>query len=454
MVSEIKQLRDAPGFSLRPDAATLGGYLQTGFEDRRSSFFQGVEPFAAGTVQCLDLRSGVLKPPVDFWHPERVQVAIRDPGAAAEALLPVFEESVRLHLRSDVPVGCALSGGLDSGSIAVAIADGGMLGAHPLRTFSATFPGYAVDEKPFIDRVVERVRAEAHEITPSADQFLAELDLFLDAHDEPVGSASQYAGFAVARLTREAGVPVTLNGQGGDEVLGGYWQTVLAGAASDLRGGHVLRVARSVLGCFLAGGSRELIRQGPAMARRFVHRRRPDAILKLRGPSEMRPSPAGIVLGMNESQRRLFELRELTLPRLLKWDDRNFMAFSVEGRYPFLDHRVVETCLTFASSALFWRGWTKEPLRRAFSGRLPIEVSRRREKVGFETPQSAWLSGPLRSALAATVDQRSALWEFADRDSVRRLEERVRVGTDRDASQALFRVMLADRWLRLFGTDA
>ena len=154
---------------------------------------------------------------------------------------------------------------------------------------------------------------------------------------------------------------------------------------------------------------------------------------------------------MSAEQWRVYEIRELTLPRLLKWDDRNFMAFAVEGRYPFLDHVVIETCLTMAPEVLYDRGWTKEPLRRSLHGLLPPEILRRRSKVGFETPQEDWLRGTLAPLVDRCVDAAdSPLWDHVDPHAARALRQRVRTAPDRENSQALLRLVLTDAWLRRF----
>ncbi len=155
---------------------------------------------------------------------------------------------------------------------------------------------------------------------------------------------------------------------------------------------------------------------------------------------------------MNDQQRRVFEIREMFLPRLLKWDDRSFMAFSVEGRYPLLDHRLIELALTFRPEALYSSGWTKTPLRRAMHGIVPRSVLWRRTKFGFETPQDAWLCGPLRPCLEAWLAGDAPIWEYCDRDDARRLADDVwrLQGRQDEPGQALLRLYLADRWLRLF----
>ena len=442
VVSEQKQL--VPVARLVASAEAIRTYLATGYEDVHHSFFVGVEPVPAGTSIELDLASTTLGAPEPYWFPERVKVTLNDPDEAGEAFRAALADSVKVHLRADVPVGCALSGGLDSSAIAAMIgACGGGLGA--LRTFSATFPGEDVDERAWIDRVVRHVDAEPAYVAPTPEDLVRELDDWVYTHDEPVGSISQYAGYAVARLTRAHGVPVTLNGQGGDEVLSGYWEHYFVHLARLARGGAAVELGRHGLGALLPGGNAELARQVPSIVRRYASRRAAGG------------AAFGVTLAATRSAAawRVHEVRDLTLPRLLKWDDRNSMAFSIEGRYPFLDHPLIELGLSLGPRALYRRGWTKEPLRRGLAGLLPDTILRRKTKLGFETPQRRWLGhGPVADAIAGFVAADSPVWSFTDRAATRRLAAATRSGTaSREGGDAVFRAFFIDRWIRRFDLE-
>lgn len=450
VVSEQKQLREFRGLPLKASEAAVGAYLQNGFEDSLSTFFSGVLPIRAGTFQVLDLHAGTLGKPVSYWNPERVEATIDDPQEAAEAFRPVFEESVRITLRSDVPVGFALSGGLDSSSIAVVVNALNGDPSHKRYSFTATFPGFPFDERSYVETVASRISSTTHFTTPTPEGFLEDIDRFLWFHDEPVGSLSQYSAFCVARITREAAVPVTLNGQGGDEVLSGYWQTYFAGLAylfREFKWGALLGLTLPALG---RGGNPAFIGQIPRMAARALERLRPSRMLPLKRPVDGQVgTPMRRFREMSFLEWRVFEIRDFTLPRLLKWDDRNFMAFSVEGRYPFLDHRVVECCLRFKPQALSKSGWTKEPLRRALSHLLPPEVERRKSKFAFEAPQDAWLrDGSVATAVNTFLSKESPVWKFVEPSVLRGLQRRIET---REANQALFRAFILDRWCRVFG---
>jgi asparagine synthase (glutamine-hydrolysing) len=453
--SEIKQFASMPGVVLKPNEPVVRDYLWTGYEQPGQTFFAGITPLPEGTWQSIDLIGGEVSEPHEFWHPERIATEIVDADEAARLFREKLVESVSIHLRSDVPVGCALSGGLDSSAIAGCVKHLANGSARPLETFSVIFPGCAIDEQPFANQVVEHCRCSPHFSTPTPDEFLDDLDRFLWIHDEPVGSLAQYACYALARLTRSCSVPVTLNGQGGDEILAGYWQSYFMHLRGLFRSGRMLRLGWSFARAILPGGNSELVRQVPVMLGRYRARRSAAAELEREPSQPDHPSVASRLdelLAMNEQERRVYEIRRLYLPRLLKWDDRNFMAFGVEGRYPFLDHQLIELALSFAPETLYARGWIKEPLRRGLEGILPESILRRRTKFGFETPQSEWLRGPLRPLLESWVKNDTPIWSYAKRDKVRALCDEVwtRRTSGDETGQSLMRLFLADRWLRVF----
>ncbi len=140
------------------------------------------------------------------------------------------------------------------------------------------------------------------------------------------------------------------------------------------------------------------------------------------------------------------------LPRLLKWDDRNSMAFSVEGRYPFLDHELIELCLSFAPHTLYNCGWTKWPLRLGLGSILPDKIGSRKTKLGFEVPQDKWLCGPLFPMLQYWLKQDRPLWEYVERADVEHLAHQTwqLQGKREEPGQALFRLFIFDRWAELF----
>ena len=146
VVSEIKQLLAVPGFRARRSGTAIAEYLATGYQAADRSFFEGVDPVPAGTCVAISTTELTMTHPEPYWHPERVTVSIGTADEAGEAFARKLAECVRLHMRSDVPVGCSLSGGLDSSAVAV-LAASHLGAAERLPTFSSTFGGEPLDEQ-------------------------------------------------------------------------------------------------------------------------------------------------------------------------------------------------------------------------------------------------------------------------------------------------------------------
>jgi asparagine synthase (glutamine-hydrolysing) len=450
VVSEIKQLIDVPGFRARRSEQAVVEYLATGYQDQTHSFFRDVTPVPPGTYLTVSVEGEVLSSPEPYWWPERVETSISDVAEAGEALVTKLDECVSIHLRSDVYVGCSLSGGLDSSAIAVLV-DRQRNATPHLRTFSSTFPGEPIDESDYLEAVLAGIRAAPEFVMPTAHGFLEDLDDFIWHHDEPVGSLSMYAGYCVARASRAANVPVILSGEGGDEILSGYWQSYFMYLRELALGGRMISLAAHLASALVPGGNPSLLGQVPVMLRRYLARRRGCAAVP--GYTTATSAVLQRALASRGQARRVHEIRLMYLPRLLKWDDRNSMAFSIEGRYPFLDHELIELCLSFAPEILYYRGWTKWPLRRGLEKLLPQKVARRRSKVGFWVPQNRWLCGPLRPTLTRWLYSDRPLWDSVDRASVRKLaQETWQISGHRDEpGQALVRCFMLDKWLEAFG---
>lgn len=193
------------------------------------------------------------------------------------------------------------------------------------------------------------------------------------------------------------------------------------------------------------------------MLRRYRARVKPP--MEVRFPSltmKKRGEVLRNVLALSPLARRLHEIRFMFLPQLLKWDDRNFMGFSVESRYPFLDHELIELCLSFDPQVLYHHGWVKYPLRTGLRNMLPPSIAQRPSKFGFETPEDQWLTGLLRPKLEKWLKSTRPVWEHVERQSVQRLATDIwRLHGKRDEQcKELFRIFVFDRWLDIFGVQS
>ena len=449
IASETKQLLSLPDFHPKLNHEVAAEYLATGYESGVATFFQDVFPLPPATSMHISLDSLKLSEPRRYWHPERIEVAVEDPEQAAKLFAYKLDQSVRLHLRSDVPIGCALSGGLDSSSIAM-LAASTRGKQEPLDTFTSVFPGHATDESHYANLVGRAIDATSHFVAPTAEQFILDLDRFVWVHDEPVGSMSVYAGYCVARLVKQAGVKVSLSGQGGDEILGGYWQSYVLYLRDLLKSGKVLGLLSQLVGALLPGGNSVLVNQLPVMLRRYWARSHPRLPVERAMP---RQNALEKILDLEPRLRRLREVSTFFLPTLLRWEDRNSMAFSVEGRYPFLDHELIELCLSFAPATLYHSGWSKWPLRLGLRKTLPPQIARRREKFGFETPQEDWLRGALRPTLEKWIKKEQPVWALLSQQKVQDLANELWSSTapQQESSQTLFRVFMFSNWAERFG---
>ena len=403
IASEIRPLLDVPGVARTADLARVSLFMSVGQTDAgQGTMFSAVRSLPAGTWATLSLEAPAAPAPVAYWQPLIAPEARPNPAAAAE-LRELFLDSIKLHLRSDVPLGIALSGGVDSSSIlAAARAVGGRnLAVH---TFSFVAEGSDVDEKPYIDLAAAAAQAQSACVRIRSDEIVADIDGLVTAQGEPFGSLSIYAQHRVMRLAAENGVKVMLDGQGADELFAGY-RPHLARRLSELvarfQWGAALRLVRAMLG--LPGVKAGLVAQAvepmvPAPLRAFAR--------ALVGRPQMPPwidgkwfadrgllqTGAGLGWRPNFLHEALAQsLTETVLPALLRYEDRNSMAFSIESRVPFLTPRLAQFAYSQPSRNLVdERATSKAVLRNAMRGLVPDAILDRRDKIGFATPDRLW----------------------------------------------------------------
>jgi asparagine synthase (glutamine-hydrolysing) len=406
--SEQAALSALRGKAAAPDLQRAYDYLVHGdYDSSARTFINGVCHLLPGTLLDIDLHSRQVTEPQTWWRAPTQQTSNLSFGGAVEAVREAFLHNIRLHLRSDVPLGAALSGGIDSSAVVCA-----MRHVEPdlaINTFSYIAEGSDVSEEKWVDLVNRTTGATPHKVRASASDLARDLDAVVAAQGEPFGSTSIYAQYRVFKLARENGVTVTLDGQGADELLAGYsgypGQRMLSlleeGRYSALHGfarrwsqwpGRAYRDAWMYLGrSAFPDGLYAPVRK--ALGRDF----RPDWLrtdmLRDAGVtfSEVRPVLAPSNQGRRVVEQLAYSLQTRGLPHLLRHGDRNAMAFSIESRVPFLTLPMAQLLLSLPENYLISdAGETKHVFRAAMRGIVPDEILDRRDKIGFATPERDW----------------------------------------------------------------
>lgn len=417
--SECKALRHVPGVRWEPDPAVTKRFLTTGVvDDTAQTFFAGVKRVPPATNLILDLRRPVGSVREHrYWCPPAAEAAQCTADEDAVAVRATLEDAVRIHLRSDVPVGTCLSGGIDSSGI-VGLCDQlrrrGQVGEYTHHAFGYVPPdGGPQSEEHFMRLVADRTGAQLERVAPDATQFEDAVLQIVRQQDEPFGSLSIAAQWWVFRHARERGMKVMLDGQGADEIFGGYHFYLTFQAAQLLRRKRALAYLR------FAARHRRAYSRGPIAWQQIVRglalpgRARgarvtldPGALLApgLRGHDAQELEQPGSLHEMLVQQTTA-----TSLPSLLRFEDRNSMAHSLEGRVPFLDHRVVELAFRLPAERKIDGMQPKQVLRRALADLLPAEVLARRDKIGFRADVSA--TRRLAHRHATAIRQQRTPWE-------------------------------------------
>lgn len=364
--SEIKAL-----FTAGVDNATDDGMLLHFFGTGRTvdptegsrTFYSDIKKLPAAHWLKFDLQSDSVTVQ-QYWDVSKTvhEISLKDALARLDELLTV---SVKRRLRSDVPLGTSLSGGLDSSAIASTIA---RLGVDGLKTFTAAFPGFEKDEAARARSVAQHLGFANYMTEPTADDLADNLGKLAYYHDEPIGSASVYAQFKVFELAANHGVTVLLDGQGADEILAGYdhyrkWK---------LRS-YLPEVTAAML---------ESIEKG-SIAHSSINR-------------EFLAATIGDVEVVKPVVRQLndilyFDVFRAGLEQLLRYADRNSMAHGREVRLPFLNHELVDFAFGLKADYKINDGYTKWLLRKLMTDKLAHETVWVTRKTGFEPPQKAWM---------------------------------------------------------------
>jgi asparagine synthase (glutamine-hydrolysing) len=450
--SEIRQL--LPFLPrVAADRSSLVDFIMTNAADHSpATFYAGVKKLPAGHTLTYDLSTARHEIRRFYSIRMREDVARLEREEAVEQFRALLTDAIKLRLRSDVTVGTCLSGGLDSSSVATVAA--GLYtpaSGQPFSAITAVSEEERTNEARYAEVVANHSGMAWLTTRPTYDDFVESLPEVVRAQEEPFGSTSLTMQYFVMKTARANGVTVLLDGQGGDETLLGYEKYYASYIVTALR--------RHGIGAALAAmqeTQKNNANMGPlniakyliggtvAPARWLFYCRRHDYL------RDTPPMPERIRefahACWDEFALQELEIRSTNLPLLLRYEDKNSMAHSIETRLPFLDWRLLETSLSLPGEYKIREGWSKWVLRQAMAGRIPDEIAWRKNKLGFESPESLWLERH-RPAMRPAVLGSRLLAELCDMGRLGQKYEDLEVRT----RWRLYSVAL---WEQAFGVQA
>jgi asparagine synthase (glutamine-hydrolysing) len=411
--SEIKTLLSMTESKFRLNIRVVGEYLlQSLLDTSDCTFFDGIEKIPPAHYATIDLASTSLKLEYKlYWRLSDRAVEFGSETSLIENIRELFFDAVRLRLRSDVPIGILLSGGIDSSAIATATQI--ILGSNnQLNLLAAVSNDTQYDESHFIDimgnYLNNRVNKVSLDLAPEqAFDYLEQVCWF---NDEPVGSFSNVAHYLLMKKAQELDITVVLSGQGADELLCGYKKYLGFYIQELVRSGKYLQANSLILSFW---SNKTILNQfSLAEAQRYlpkvVRTGKPD----IRGDYLQCFAPEFLGLATDSSvlKRQSLDVQRFSVPALLHYEDRMSMAWAREIRVPFLDYRLVELLMSIPVEMKLQQGWTKYIFRKAIEPYLPNEITWRKDKQGFVNPQSQWLKNELKNKVLEFLQEDSLIF--------------------------------------------
>ena len=467
--SEIKAILALPFVERKANESILYDYLVYGIlEHSEETFFDGIYkvPQSHSFIYYLENKELNVSRYYELEYNKSVgEFSEQQLEKYIGKLKELISRAVDLRLRSDVPVGTCLSGGIDSSTIAVIINE--MLKNRQIpqigerqKVFTAAYDGKEIDESRFAQEVVNRTDAEWHRTYPESKDLMKDLEDLIYYQEEPFGSTSIYAQYRVMRLAKDNGVKVLLDGQGGDELFTGYqffYASFFLDLVRNFRFGRLIHEMMNLKNSPLTVKSL-LIQIAKILYAKFIPARFKVRMLSMLQPelryinknslskfSKRDPAKGAVSTSLNETCYIWFTGHNLQ--QLLKYEDRNSMAHSIEARVPFSDDtELVEYVFSIPAAYKIHNGWSKYLLREAMADLLPDVIRKRTDKIGFATPEKEWL-----------MEAKDELKRLLDWDNpyinTKKLIDDLDVLVERmpeSGLNMLWRVINAVLWMRIF----
>jgi len=395
--SEPKVILNGLSSTGTPDINLLSEFLILGVSDHdERTFYKNINQLEPSHYLEVTLETGALNIQ-QYWTPPSIELN-QNFEASVRRYKSIFETVVSRQLRSDVTVGSSLSGGIDSSAIVAT--SGKILGknAKNYKTLTFSFPGFINDESEMAKKVANRAGLPWISIEPSLNTLQNDLEKMIEKMAEPFSTLSMFAQYKVMEEAKRNGITVMLDGQGGDEVYLGYPRVVQRVIFHYLRNGRLsdsinelrklnknlsLSYKNMILGNAYFNSKKIAYTRKKAIFSRYL---KPDLENAVRSEVvEDMYAPKNIYAKQND------ELLKYLLPRLLRYADRNSMAFGIEQRVPHLSKLILENNLALPIEHRVKNGWSKYMVRKSMNGLVPDEILWSKVKRGFDIPQTFWV---------------------------------------------------------------
>lgn len=422
-------------------------------DQNEDTCFEDIKHLLPGHYMMVSNKSIDIK---TWFNPELNEHLVVEEHVKVPAFKSSLVESVTYHLRSDVPVGAALSGGLDSSTLVSLMRK--ILGdTADIRTFSAVYQNdWEKDEEKYIKDVVAYTHTNAVFTTPKVSELLSDLESLIYHQEEPFSDTSIFASWCVMRTAHNNGIKVLLSGQGSDEILGYeymyayYFIELLAKRRFKKLLSEVFMFWKKEKNGFLFTMKTFIFLLVPKTLQKLILTPY-IAWLDKDFSNQFKNQPLPKFMDAKNLNQSVINHLKYKLNHLLRFEDKNSMAFSVESRVPYLDHVFVQQSLKIPSDLKMRDGYLKYILRESMKDCLPENIRTRTNKVGFETPQHIWFKDPSFLDLAEkTINSKS----LANRKifNVGRLHgylSKMRIGDTTKYSE-IWKAICVEYWCRIF----
>ncbi|MBI2641636.1 asparagine synthase (glutamine-hydrolyzing), partial [Candidatus Roizmanbacteria bacterium] len=461
--SEIRPIINSGLVQKKPNDRIIYRYLKFRIhDDQKETFFGGIQRLMPGEIALIQKDKVQIKKFTELEeelkessrhvHTEQSERARTITDNEITAFRKRIIEAVKLRLISEVPVGTCLSGGLDSSTVVSVInkllyervSEAKSVGKIQ-DTFSAVFPGGSNDEEKYVDAVIQKIKVKSHKVNPKPEEFFKELEEFVKTQEEPTISTGPYAQYKVMEEAHKH-VTVVLDGQGSDEMMAGYlpyYFVYLRQLKKEKYYSKLIRElwsSRDVIGKYflqkllLITGIKKNINSENLLHNKFNAKFKTESFIITRD---------------NLKKRLVEDIFRNSLQSLLRYEDKNSMRFSIEGRVPFLDFTLLQYLFSLPDEAIIKNGWNKYILREAIKDLLPVTILERRDKIGFTTPEYEWFMRMKNKIYSIFLSESFAKRKYFNQQEVLKAFQEFIEGKVED-TMIFWRLLNLEMWMRVF----